>query len=529
MIKDGVLVGGDGWLFLVEGSNEVLSYYTDPMFFDGEKVEGWVNLLGGRAGKFEKRDIPYFHFFVPDKITLYAEYIDMPLPVFEHHPIEQITTHLRGKPYWLDVTAAMSERKLTHSVYLRTDTHWSIQGCYCAYEEICRKLSVAPDVSILDRPHGTTTMALDLGGRLTPKILEEVSFYHILWKSKRVYVNRMIQYNEQFGLENGAPVFNGCHAIYRNDDPSADPRAVGLFGDSFCEFRPTQLTAMLAETFREVHFFWSPSIDFEYVLANRLDIVISEMAERFARLVPSDNGSLLSVADDRLDIFLKEKRHTSSDPPGNDVSALTESVRIVGEPWIESSYYDAVEPFTHGFWGRETVFRRMFDRLELDCVVDLACGHGRHSAEILHRVGHLTLVDIHEENLQFCRRRLGESDKISFIRGNGYSFEPIADDSITAIFCYDSMVHFSPDIVASYLDDSRRVLKPGGMALFHHSNWPASLDGHYGQNPHARNHMTQRLFADYAAAAKLDVLESRVIQWGEIANLDCVTLVRKRA
>ena len=312
-INDGVLIGRDGWLFLVEGSNDVLSYYTDSGFFAGEKVKGWLDLLSIRAEEFEKNNIVYFHFFVPDKITLYAENMDTPLPDFDCHPIKRIGRELGGKPYWLDVSVAMKKTKSIHNVYLKTDSHWSIHGCYSAYEEICKKIAVAPDTSILDRPHGSSSIALDLGGRLTPKIPEQVSFYNILSKSKRVYTNRMIQYNERVGLESGAPMFNGCHAIYKNDDPSADPRAIGLFGNSYCEFRPTQLTAMLAETFKEVHFFWSPSIDFEYVFANRLDIVISEMAERFARLVPSDEGSLVSTAEERLVSFLAQNRHVNMD------------------------------------------------------------------------------------------------------------------------------------------------------------------------------------------------------------------------
>jgi len=63
------------------------------------------------------------------------------------------------------------------------------------------------------------------------------------------------------------------------------------------------------------------------------------------------------------------------------------------------------------------------------------------------------------------------------------------------------------------------------MALFHHSNYPAPLDRHYGQNPHSRNHMTQKLFTTYAEAAGLTVIESVVIPWGKEPDLDCITLV----
>jgi hypothetical protein len=89
------------------------------------------------------------------------------------------------------------------------------------------------------------------------------------------------------------------------------------------------------------------------------------------------------------------------------------------------------------------------------------------------------------------------------------------------------MVHFSPEMVESYLQDSIRVLKPGGMALFHHSNYPAPLDRHYGQNPHARNHMTVELFAKLVQDAGLQLETSKTIKWGNEENLDAISLVRK--
>ena len=206
---------------------------------------------------------------------------------------------------------------------------------------------------------------------------------------------------------------------------------------------------------------------------------------------------------------------------------LEAAVAVVGAPWAESSFYDDAEGFTHIFWDENTLFRRLFDLLDLSSVVELSCGHGRHSERVAQMTKRLTLVDIFDANLEFCRRRLARFPFVNYIQNNGYSFQPIASDGATAIFCYDSMVHFSPSIVESYLNDAARILKPGGMALFHHSNYASPLDRHYGQNPHARNHMTQLLFQKYAVAAGLSIRESVVMGWGGVESIDCVTLVRR--
>jgi cyclopropane fatty-acyl-phospholipid synthase-like methyltransferase len=89
------------------------------------------------------------------------------------------------------------------------------------------------------------------------------------------------------------------------------------------------------------------------------------------------------------------------------------------------------------------------------------------------------------------------------------------------------MVHFSPDIVQSYLKDASRVLQHGGMILLHHSNYESKIEQHYGMNPHARNHMTFHLFKGFCDEAGLEIEESVVIPWGGVDELDRVSLVRK--
>lgn len=205
---------------------------------------------------------------------------------------------------------------------------------------------------------------------------------------------------------------------------------------------------------------------------------------------------------------------------------LEQDVAVVAEAWAESAYYEDAERWTFLFWNPQTNFRQMFDRLDLTRVIELACGHGRHTEQFVGRAGHVTLFDIFDTNLEFCRKRLAGHANVSYVKGDGSTFRPLEDRSATAIFCYDAMVHFSPDMVRSYLTDAARVLKPGGMALFHHSNFPAPLDRHYGLNPHSRNHMTAPLFGAYARAAGLEVVETRIIPWGESSDLDALSLVR---
>jgi hypothetical protein len=71
------------------------------------------------------------------------------------------------------------------------------------------------------------------------------------------------------------------------------------------------------------------------------------------------------------------------------------------------------------------------------------------------------------------------------------------------------------------------ILKAGGRALFHHSNYAENPDRHFGQNPHARAYMTPAIFRTLADQAGLVILEDQTIDWGGMPALDRVTLLEK--
>lgn len=208
-------------------------------------------------------------------------------------------------------------------------------------------------------------------------------------------------------------------------------------------------------------------------------------------------------------------------------SDLEKSVEVVAEAWKDSPYYEDAERWTWFFWDETRAFRPWFDRLDPRNILELACGHGRHSEVVAPMAPALTVMDVHQENIDACRRRLAGFSSVTFIQNDGYDYQPVADASITSIFCYDAMVHFSADLIESYLRDSARVLVPGGMALFHHSNHDAGTTQHYGLNPCARNAMTLERFNAMTIAAGLEPVASRTLDWGGFVDLDGLSLVRR--
>lgn len=145
--------------------------------------------------------------------------------------------------------------------------------------------------------------------------------------------------------------------------------------------------------------------------------------------------------------------------------------------------------------------------------------------------GRIILMDINEENIAACERRFAGNDRFRIIKNDGFTFSPVGDNECSAIISYDSMVHFDSEVVFSYLRDAFRVLAPGGMALFHHSNYVGNPGGDYRENPHWRNFMSQALFCHYARKAGLELIKFELLDWGAqesfIRGIDCLSLVQK--
>ena len=86
-------------------------------------------------------------------------------------------------------------------------------------------------------------------------------------------------------------------------------------------------------------------------------------------------------------------------------------------------------------------------------------------------------------------------------------------------------VHFDSDVIRAYLRETARVLRRGGRALFHHSNYGDNPGGDVHDNPRWRNFMTENLFQHYAAKCGLRYLASQVLDWDGHPALDCLTLL----
>lgn len=198
---------------------------------------------------------------------------------------------------------------------------------------------------------------------------------------------------------------------------------------------------------------------------------------------------------------------------------LKELAENVGKDWVSQPYYDEAEACMDRAWSSEVW--PFVEGLDFSATLDLAAGHGRNTARILPLAQSLYVVDINQENIDFCRTRFGLDPKITYIRNAGYSLGAIGDQSISLVYCYDAMVHFDSDIVRSYLAEFRRILRRGGCGFCHHSNFSGNPTGDVYEHPGWRNYMSKSLFAHYCHKEGLVVLRQQVLRENDS---DCITV-----
>lgn len=285
--RETVHEGRDGWLFLIGGSNDVMERYRGSLR-QWWTLRGWTRLITARAARAARLGIRCVQVIVPEKLSVYDHMtIDL-----NYDPgrasTRRLARKLAGQATYLDLLGPFrAARDGPAPLYLKTDTHWSAEGCLLAYRELMRALAAVPPADIGSRPILVTEPVMDLGAKLPGRPAERLLRPQIQRDAVRIETGELLAAYEAEGRQ--ASLHVGAHVVYRNDNPGADPRRVVLFGDSYAHFAPILLTGLLAESFAEVHFVWSSNLDWNYIERVRPDILLFELAERFLARLPTDD------------------------------------------------------------------------------------------------------------------------------------------------------------------------------------------------------------------------------------------------
>lgn len=283
----GVIVGRDGWLFY--RLENALDDYVNVMNMPDSLVQDMTRILVERRDRLAARGIAFYVVVAPDKHTVYPEFLPGHIhPLRPRSRLDILSARLgEAGVEVVDLRPDMARAKAVRRAYWKTDTHWNGWGAFCGAARLVEVLRARfPALSPLreadyrvmeeDVPGG------DLAGMLLlPDILRETDI-------------RMVPRD---------PDAPGVAARYGSPRPYADPAnhpdramVVAETGDARLPralfFRDSFSSAMipfLAGRFQSAVFVWNHAYHPEIVAAEKPDVVILEIVERYQYAFSLDN------------------------------------------------------------------------------------------------------------------------------------------------------------------------------------------------------------------------------------------------
>jgi ubiquinone/menaquinone biosynthesis C-methylase UbiE len=169
-----------------------------------------------------------------------------------------------------------------------------------------------------------------------------------------------------------------------------------------------------------------------------------------------------------------------------------------GEEWTR----DAARPRQ---WKNDLLEKMMFRYFKPNSVIlEIGPGAGRWTEYLLKIAKRLILVDITPKCIEMCRERFSGHSNIEFhlIKDN---IDFLPDNSVDFVWSYDVFVHINPSDTDRYVQNIRRILKPRGIAIIHHST--SEYDTEENAVKGFRSRMTAEKFTEVVFTNGMYMLE----------------------
>jgi hypothetical protein len=276
-----VLIGKNNWLFFTFPNLIDDFVGADP--FTQEELETWRLNLENKRDWLAKRGIRYLFVVVPNKQTIYPEYLpDYLQKERGQSRLQQLMAYLKthSDVSILDLSGSLTEAKKRHRLYHLTDTHWNDNGAYVAYRAIMDRVGQwFPEVPFTQNRIVKTESIVGKGGDLAglldmaDTMNEERPVIRVQPTTCSAKIERdLADFSKTpANLIKIKPFMTNCD--------TSKLRAV-VFRDSFFE----QLIPFIAEDFNQIDYIWKKydhAIMIKLIAQQKPQIVIEEMLERF--------------------------------------------------------------------------------------------------------------------------------------------------------------------------------------------------------------------------------------------------------
>jgi hypothetical protein len=117
-----------------------------------------------------------------------------------------------------------------------------------------------------------------------------------------------------------------------------------------------------------------------------------------------------------------------------------------------------------------SIFPRIRQFVPASTILEIAPGFGRWTQFLKGFCQQLIAVDVSPACIERCKERFASDPQVHCYVNDGKSLAMVEDASVDFAFSFDSLVHVEADVIAAYLNQLGKKLKPDGFAFLHHSN-----------------------------------------------------------
>ena len=142
-------------------------------------------------------------------------------------------------------------------------------------------------------------------------------------------------------------------------------------------------------------------------------------------------------------------------------------------------------------------------------VLELSPGGGRNTVRLCEVANSIVAVDYNAYALDKCRAKLGNEYLgcvLDYRKNNGFDLRMIPTNSVTAIYCWDSVVHFEKSVLDSYIREFSRILAVGGRGFLNHSTLGNAAQNNIKNNLGWRSNVSKVFAAQSCKSAGLAIL-----------------------
>lgn len=260
-----LVIGKESWLYYTDEQN--IEDYQKNNLLNAQKIDQMQKNIDTWGLFFENQDIPFFILIVPNKETIYPEYLpDFIQPIGINSRLDQILSQIKfpKNVHIIDPRENLIQGKNSQIIYHKTDTHYNIYGACITYamtiDAIKSNNLIKDSFRCNDLNITNKNMGGDISAMLTLQgIITENSFD---WKIKTPI----------------AVINNKDTKWIVSQTTNSNQSKAFVYRDSFF----AALLPLFSENFRQVDYYWTFNIDFDRIKREHPDVVVLEFAERYA-------------------------------------------------------------------------------------------------------------------------------------------------------------------------------------------------------------------------------------------------------